>query len=322
MPSSRPTTVPAEHVAALRRFNRFHARQISVLDRRIPESEFSLSEVRVLYELAHLEQCSASDLAGALGLDAGYLSRMLRAFEKRGLLTRRASDSDARRTLLSLSPAGARAFASLDRRAEAQMAGLLAGLSTAARTELVGAMRAIEHALGAPQPPPTPYLIRPPHAGDLGWVVHRHGVLYAQEYGWGQRFEALVARIVADFVNDFDARRERCWIAERNGENVGSIFVVAKSKKVAQLRLLLVEPSARGLGIGRRLVSECVRFARQAGYREMILWTHDVLDAARHLYEDAGFRLASEKRHKLFGPRLTGQSWSLNLRSEGPVREG
>lgn len=308
-----PPAAPAELVAALRRFHRFYTRAIGVLDKQTLDSEYSLTEVRVLHELAHHDCCSATDLTAALGLDAGYLSRLLRAFDKRGLITRRASATDARRTLLSLSPDGVRAFASLDEQSRSQMAALLERLPTPARRELRGGMRAIERALGAPAAPGAPYIIRPPHAGDLGWVVERHGAVYAEEYGWDARFEALVARVVADFVDDLDPRRERCWIAERDGENVGSIFLVAKSKKVAQLRLLFVEPSARGLGIGRRLVNECIRFAKQAGYRKLMLWTNDVLEAARHLYEETGFRLVSEKRHKRFGPRLVGQSWLLEL---------
>jgi DNA-binding MarR family transcriptional regulator/N-acetylglutamate synthase-like GNAT family acetyltransferase len=303
----------SRRVAAVRRFNRFYTRQIGVLQEGLLASPFTLTQVRVLYELAHRPGATARDLGRDLGLDAGYLSRLLRGFQDRGLLERARSGSDARESLLRLSGRGRRTFASLDARAEKDVAALLARLSEPDQRRLVGAMGAIEELLGGTPAPDRPYLLRTHRPGDMGWVVHRHGVLYAQEYGWDERFEALVAGIVARFVESFDPGRERCWIAERDGAIVGSVFLVKHSRTVGQLRLLLVEPAARGLGIGGRLVDECVRFARQARYRKVMLWTNDTLHAARHLYERAGFRLVKEEPHDDFGEGLVGQTWELDL---------
>ncbi len=302
-------------VAAVRRFNRFYTRQIGVLQEGLLGSPFSLTEVRVLYELAHRDEPTATDLARALGLDAGYLSRILRGFQRRGLVEKTPSPADGRQTLLSLTKKGERTFAPLDARSSAEIGALLRGLSPDRQRRLMEAMRTIEHLLGGAEPEhQTPFLLRPHQPGDMGWVVHRHGVLYAQEYGWDERFEALVAEIAATFIRNFDPKRERCWIAERDGEIVGSVFLVKQSKAVARLRLLLVEPKARGLGLGRRLVSECERFARQAGYRKIVLWTNSVLRAARRVYEEAGYRLVHEERHHSFGHDLIGESWELDLR--------
>ncbi len=300
-------------VAAVRGFNRFWTRRIGVLREGYLESPFSLTEVRVLYELAHREETSASELRGELGLDAGYLSRILRGFEERGLVARRPSETDARRSLLRLTEAGREAFDPLDARSRDEIGAMLGGLSAAEGDRLVEALGTVEQLLGARPEPKVPYLLRPHQPGDMGWVVHRHGVLYAREYGWDERFEALVARIVADFVDDCDPAKERCWIAERDGEIVGSVFLVMESERVAKLRLLLVEPSARGLGIGARLVEECIRFARSRGYEKITLWTNDVLRAARHIYEKAGFRLVREEPHHSFGKDLVGQTWELTL---------
>jgi DNA-binding MarR family transcriptional regulator/GNAT superfamily N-acetyltransferase len=302
-------------VAAMRRFNRFYTRQIGVLQEGLLGSPFSLTEVRVLYELAHRENPTATDLARALGLDAGYLSRILRGFQRRGLIAKTPSRADGRETLLSLTKKGHRTFAPLDARSSAEIGAILRRLSPDGETRLVEAMRTIEGLLGGVEPEhQTPFLLRPHQPGDMGWVVHRHGVLYAQEYGWDERFEALVADIVATFIRNFDPKRERCWIAERDGEIVGSVFLVKQSKTVAKLRLLLVEPKARGLGLGRRLVSECKRFARQTGYRKIVLWTNSVLRAARRIYEEAGYRLVHEERHHSFGHDLIGETWELDLR--------
>jgi DNA-binding MarR family transcriptional regulator/GNAT superfamily N-acetyltransferase len=309
---------PLPHVADVRHFNRFYTKQIGVLQEGLLNSPFSLTEVRVLYELAHRSRPTASELSKELGLDPGYLSRTLRCFERQGLIRREASQSDARQSLLTLSAKGRKVFVPLEARSDEQVAEMLSKLTSAQRERLTEAMHVIEGVLGdgstQEQPRQRSYVLRPPQSGDMGWVVHRHGALYMQEYGYDERFEALVAQIVAEFVQKFDPRVERCWIAERDGEIVGSVFVVRKSKTVSKLRLLLVEPSARGLGIGRRLVEECLRFARQVGYRKMMLWTQSELESARHLYEDAGFKLAGRQRHKSWGREdLVAETWVMEL---------
>jgi DNA-binding MarR family transcriptional regulator/N-acetylglutamate synthase-like GNAT family acetyltransferase len=300
-------------VGAVRRFNRFWTRQIGVLREGYLESPFSLTEVRVLYELAHREETTASELGVELGLDAGYLSRLLRGFEKHGLIHKRPSEADGRRRILRLTARGREAFAPLDARSRNDVGAMLGGMSMAGQERLVGAMRTIEGLLSVRPEPVDPYLLRSPWPGDMGWVVHRHGVLYAREYGWDEQFEALVAEIVATFIRQYDPRLERCWIAERDGEIVGCVFLVRESEAIAKLRLLLVEPKVRGLGIGSRLVEECIRFARQAGYRKITLWTNDVLNSARRIYEAMGFRLVHEEPHHSFGSDLVGQTWELML---------
>jgi DNA-binding MarR family transcriptional regulator/N-acetylglutamate synthase-like GNAT family acetyltransferase len=301
-------------VETVRRFNRFYTKQIGVLQEHLVDSPFSLAEARVLYELARGGRRTAGELGRALGLDPGYLSRILRGFRKAGLLGTEVSDRDRRHTLLSLTPRGRRAFARLDRRTQDQIAGLLARLSDADQRRLTEAMQAIEGLLSPEVPEKAPLLVlRPPAPGDMGFVVHRHGALYAREYAYDATFEALVAEIVAGFVERHDPARERCWIAERAGEIVGSVFLVKKSATVAKLRLLYVEPHARGLGVGGRLVEECVRFARQAGYRKLTLWTQSELLPARRLYERAGFRRVRADRHKSFGHDLVAETWDLDL---------
>jgi DNA-binding MarR family transcriptional regulator/GNAT superfamily N-acetyltransferase len=302
-------------ISAVRRFNRFYTRRIGVLNEGHLRSPFSLAEVRVLYELSHRENLTAALLGKELGLDAGYLSRILRRFEKQGFVGRTPSAADGRQSHLRLTDAGRETFATLNARSTDEIAAMLAALAPAEQRRLVDAMRTIERLLGAPPEPGTPYLLRPHQPGDIGWVIHRHGALYAQEYGWDERFEALVAEIAAKFIQNLDPRRERCWIAERDGESVGSVFLVRHpdAAGVAKLRLLLVEPSARGLGIGTRLVDECVRFARRAGYRTITLWTQSMLHAARHIYEQAGFRLVREEPHQSFGHDLVGETWELEL---------
>ena len=300
-------------VTAVRRFNRFYTQKIGVLQEGLLGSPYSLTEVRLLYELANGEKPTASELAKRLGLDAGYLSRILSAFKERGLIKKARSKEDGRRSFLSLSGRGKAAFAPLNARSQEETGAMLAKLSAAEQERLVEALRAVEELLGADREQSLPLLFRPHQSGDLGWVVQRHGVLYAQEYGWDEQFEALVASIVSKFVQRYDAKRERCWIAVRGGENVGCVFLVKKAKRVAQLRLLLVEPSARGLGIGSQLVAECVRFARQAGYRKVELWTNSVLKAARRIYESAGFHMVREDPHHSFGHDLVGQTWELTL---------
>ena len=306
-------TSNATGIAAVRRFNRFYTRQIGVLRQGLLDSPFSLAEARVLYEIAHRQQPTATELGQDLQLDAGYLSRILRAFEKRGLLRKQASPTDARQSLLSLTAAGRKAQSALEAASNAEVGAMLAALPADSRPRILQAMQTIERLLGASPATHEPYLLRTHRPGDMGWIVHRHGALYAQEYGWDETFEALVAEIAAKFVQNFDPRRERCWIAERDGEILGSVFLVKHSASTAQLRLLLVEPSARGLGIGRRLVEECIRFARQCGYSDITLWTNDILSAARHIYESAGFRLVGEKPHHSFGHDLVGQTWELRL---------
>jgi DNA-binding MarR family transcriptional regulator/GNAT superfamily N-acetyltransferase len=301
-------------VGAVRRFNRFYTRQIGVLREGLLESPFSLTEARVMYELALGSGVTATVLSERLGLDAGYVSRIVRGFQTRGLLEKRRSERDGRQRLLSLTERGREAFARLDAASQVEIEAMLSGLSEGERGELARSMEAIEGVLGGSRDRRVSVVLRPHRPGDMGWVVHRHGVLYHREYGWDERFEGLVAEIVAAFVRDFDARRERCWIAERDGEPVGSVFVTRHPDRddVARLRLLLVEPSARGLGIGRLLVGECTRFARQAGYRTLTLWTNSVLDAARHLYEQEGYVLVHEESHHSFGHDLVGQTWELS----------
>jgi len=303
-------------VDAVRHFNREYTRRIGVLGEGLLDSPFSLTQARVLYELAHREQPTASVLGAELGLDAGYLSRILSAFGRRGLLARRPSKTDGRRSLLRLTPRGRQEFAKLDAASADQVRGLLAPLSATDQQRLVSAMRTIEDLLrdggGAATARP-PCRLRAPRPGDMGWVIHRHGEVYDREWGWGEGFEALVAEIVVRFMEKHDPKRERAWIAETGGERVGSIFLVAKSKTVAKLRLLLVEPAARGLGVGQRLVEECVRFARRAGYREIVLWTQSILDPARHIYAKTGFKLVGQEPNHEFGKGLTSETWRLRL---------
>lgn len=298
----------------VRSFNHFYTRQIGLLNEGLLDSPFSLTEVRALYELAHRENPTAADLCKELGLDAGYLSRILRNFEKQGLLEKKASPADARQSLLSLTRKGRSVFEPLNGKSSEQVGAMLEKLPPAKQGDLIRAMRTIESVLNPEANPAQAYLLRPHRPGDMGWVVQRHGELYWQEYRYDERFEALVARIVADFVEKLDPARERCWIAEKDGENVGSVFLVQKSNTISKLRLLLVEPSARGLGIGGRLVAECVRFAREAGYKKMMLWTQSELLAARAIYRKAGFELVSKKPHQSWGREdLVSETWELTL---------
>ena len=300
-------------VEAVRRFSRFYTQRIGALEEGLLKSPFSLTEVRVLYELAHRERSTAAGLGRELWLDAGYLSRILARFARRGLIRRTPSDTDARETLLQLTDKGAKTIGPLEARSSEDIRALLGTLSEADQDRLVQAMGTIEALFGARPMGGAPYVLRPHRPGDVGWVVHRHAALYAQEYGWDETFEALVAEVGAKFIRDYDPKRERCWIAEKDGVPVGSVFLVNKSKTVAQLRLLLVEPGARGLGVGARLVDECIRFARHAGYRKIVLWTNSILHAARRIYQAAGFRLVSEEPHHSFGKDLVGQTWELEL---------
>ena len=310
-------TVPERErrVAAVRGFNRFYTRQIGVLRKTFLDSPYSLAEARVLYEIASGRSVTASEIGRALDLDAGYLSRTLGHFEKRGLIRRKVSARDARQSHLALSSRGRKAFAPLERRSQHDAAAMLGRLANADQAKLIAAMNTIEMLLGGWAKPPLAAgcKLRAPVPGDFGWVVKSHAELYAKEYGWTAPFEGLCAQIVADYANNHDPRRERCWIAEIGGENVGCIFLVKDSAKVARIRLLLVDPKARGLGLGERLVDECIRFARQAGYTKITLWTHKVLAAARHIYEKAGFKLMRTERHSSWGRPVLSEYWDLAL---------
>ncbi len=306
----------------MRSFNRFYTRKIGVVQDRVLRSPFSLSEARVLYELGTRRGVVATGLSHDLDLDLGYLSRILRAFEKQRLIRKAPSPHDGRRHILSLTRAGRGAFKRIDTRSRQEIAKTLAGIPRREQKKLIDAMKTIERQLSEDGARKSPRIrLRRPRAGDMGWVVERHGEIYAREYGWDGRFEGLVAQIVGDFLCKVDPERERCWIADLNGRRVGSVFLVRKSQRVAKLRLLLVEPDARGYGIGTRLVNQCLVFARNAGYRKVFLWTNDVLHAARRIYERAGFKLVDEKRHEQFGRGLVGQTWEINpLRKDQPRR--
>ena len=299
-------------IAQVREFNRFYTRRIGVLEEGLLQSPWSLTEVRVLYELAHRNGLTARDLAQDLGLDHGYLSRILQRFARDGLVRRERGADDGRERVLALTAEGRRAFAPLDRRSQKEVGAMLSPLTDAQQVRLVGAMRAIEGIL-APSSDASPFVLRTHRSGDMGWVTQAHGEIYWREYGWDERFEALVAHIVAEFVDKFDAKRERCWIAERDGERVGSVFLVKKSAAVAKLRLLIVDPKARGTGLGRLLVRECVRFARESRYRTVTLWTQSNLAAARRIYQSEGFGLVASTPHAMFGVPLVGETWELAL---------
>ena len=299
-------------VSAIRAFNRFYTRKIGVVDG-MASSPFSLAEARVLYELAHREQPTATDICKELRLDAGYMSRILRGLESRKLVARQQSKTDERQRILSLSAKGRRAFTPLDERSSRDMAALLEELAPAERKQLVDALQTVRRLLGDKAEPGIPYLLRQHQPGDLGWIVHRQAILYAREYGWDETYEALAAEIVAQFIKNYDPKSERCWIAEREGERVGGVLLAKASDEIAKLRVLHVEPEARGFGIGKRLVEECVRFARQARYQKMTLWTQSILHAARHIYELAGFQIVHTEQHHSFGKDLMAETWELDL---------
>jgi DNA-binding MarR family transcriptional regulator/GNAT superfamily N-acetyltransferase len=310
--ATRAAASPDDPIQTIRRFNRFYTRQIGVLQEHLLQSQFSLTEVRVLYELAHRESITAKDLCRDLGLDRGYLSRMLQSFETHSWIKTAPSPEDRRCQFLSLTAKGHKVFDPLERRSTEEVAAMLARLSPSQQQKMLAAIHDIESVLSPFQLTATPYILRQHRPGDMGWVVQRHGELYWREYHYDERFEALVAEIVAGFIQKLDPKRERCWIAERNGENVGSVFLVRKSSSIAKLRLLLVEPSARGLGIGKRLVEECVHFARQAGYKKILLWTQSELAAARSIYKGAGFQLVAQERHDSWSRKnLIAETWEL-----------
>ncbi|HEV8364173.1 MAG TPA: bifunctional helix-turn-helix transcriptional regulator/GNAT family N-acetyltransferase [Gemmatimonadaceae bacterium] len=306
----------SSRVAAVRRFNRFYTQKIGALGEGHLASAFSLTEVRVLYELAHRDEPTASELGRALDLDAGYLSRILRHFTQRGLVRRSRSTSDGRNVHLQLTKKGERAFVPLEAKAGEAIASLLRPLPAKRQDALLRAMQHVQTLLDAAPAAPPRVTLRSHRPGDMGWIVHRHGELYHQEYGFDETFEALVAEIAAKFIREFDRQRERCWVAEVNGEIVGSVFLVRQSDDVAKLRLLLVEPNARGLGLGKRLVNECTRFALEVGYKRITLWTQSILHAARKIYEREGYELVREEPHHSFGCDLVAQTWEKDLRSE------
>ncbi|MFL6695315.1 MAG: GNAT family N-acetyltransferase [Ramlibacter sp.] len=311
--SAPPAPVAPAHVQAVRGFNRFYTRRIGVLAPYLG-SDLSLTEVRVLYELAHNDQPTASELGRELGLDAGYLSRILRRFEQRGWIERTRSPADARQTLLRLTGAGQEAFEPLQQRSHDDAAALLAPLPRAQRDRVIAAMATLQRALGDAAPATSRTIVlRDPGPGDLGWVVEQHGAIYAREYGYSSEFEALVADVAAAYLRKFDPAWEKGWIAELDGERVGSVFVVRKSVTIAQLRLLILTHDARGLGLGKRLVDECIAFARAKGYRKMVLWTNAQLGAARAIYASRGFERVGSEPLDAYGKALVGETWELAL---------
>lgn len=314
VPSTSPAPSAAAHIQAVRNFNRFYTQRIGVLDPYLG-SDLSLTEVRVLYELAHRDQPTASELGRDLALDAGYLSRILRRFESKGWLARVPSVADARQSLLALTEAGHKVFAPLQQQSRDEATALLATLGAGDRQQLVNAMGTVQRLLArATEPAPTRTIVlRDPKPGDMGWVVQQHGEIYASEYGWNSEFEALVANIVSKYLKDFQPDSEKCWIAELDGERVGAVFVVRKTASVARLRMLILNRQARGLGLGGRLVDECIQFARSKGYKKVQLWTNSCLDAARALYAKRGFRLLRSEPYHGFGHDLVGETWELRL---------
>jgi DNA-binding MarR family transcriptional regulator/GNAT superfamily N-acetyltransferase len=340
-------SISAEQIARVRAFNRDYTRRIGVLADGLLDSPYSLTEVRVMYEIAHRNGITAGELAEELDLDRGYLSRLLKGFETKRLLARQASQEDGRRQHLRLTPAGRRVFEPLESRSQEQVKALLAGMDDERRGAVLEAMEVIQGALGGthgqerqrgaagghatastrasgaerqsndahPGERSAAVTLRAHRPGDMGWVVQRHGEVYFREYGWTEEFEALVAEITVEFIRKLDPSRERCWIAEHDGQRAGCIFLVAKDAATAKLRLLLVEPEARGLGVGRALVTECVKFAREAGYQKIVLWTQENLSAARHLYTQAGFQVTAREPHRSFGHDLVAETWELELRA-------
>lgn len=306
-------TILHEHINAVRRFNHFFTRKIGVLREGLLHSPYSLTEARIIFELANRSNLTASDLCNELGLDAGYLSRILNRLQQQNLIEKTLSDDDGRQRLLNLTVEGQKAFSLLNNRSNDEVSEMLNELSDSNRVRLIEAMHIIEGILSHGFKYAEPFYLRHHETGDMGWIIHQHGLLYNQEYGWQESFEGLVAQICADFINNYDPQKERCWIAEMQGERVGSVLCVKAGKDVAKLRLLLVVPKARGLGLGSRLVKEAIRFARRTGYKKLTLWTNDVLVEAMKIYEKNGFKLIDEEPHHSFGHDLVGQNWDLIL---------
>ena len=308
-----PDPILEGQIAAIRSFSRFYTRKLGIIEPKLLRSPWTLQEARIIYEIAQHEGCTATDLTRTLGLDPGFLSRTLQALQRRQIVTRRPSKTDRRASELALTAKGRAAFAELDSRSRREVADLLGTLDDKQRESVVHAMTTIADTLEPPAQKPAGFLLRSHRPGDIGWVTSRHGAVYAQEYGWDISFEALVAEIAAQFIKSYDPAREHCWIAEIDGEPVGSIFLVNGSNGVAKIRLLLVEKKARGLGVGRALVEQCIRFAREAGYQSIALWTQSILVAARDIYQRAGFRLTAEEKHHSFGVDLVGETWEMKL---------
>ncbi|MCK1679013.1 MarR family transcriptional regulator [Bradyrhizobium sp. 147] len=302
-----------DHIAAVRAFNRFYTRKLGVLDQHLGKSPFSLSEARVLYELAHRDDLAAKEIGNELGLDPGYLSRIIQSFDEKGLITRRPLPADRRQYQLSLTAKGRQAFAKLNLSSQNEVAAMLAQLSASDATRLTQAMATIDAVLEQRRSQPAPFMLRSHRVGDMGWVISRQAAAYAADYNWDISYEALVAEICAEFIKNYDAAREHCWIAEVGGEPVGSIFLVKATDEIAKLRLLQVEKKARGLGVGRALVEQCIQGARERGYSKMTLWTQSILVAARSIYQSAGFKLVKEEKHHSFGADLVGETWELDL---------
>jgi DNA-binding MarR family transcriptional regulator/GNAT superfamily N-acetyltransferase len=313
MSDTEPLQQSDGQVAAIRAFNRFYTRKLGVLDQHIHKSPYSLSEARVIYELAHGEDQAAKEIGIELGLDPGYLSRIIQNFDETGLITRKPLASDRRQYRLSLTAKGRQAFAKLNQASHDEVTAMLASLSAEERGRLTGAMATIEDLLGPRANGRAPFLLRSHRVGDMGWVISRQAIAYAEEYGWDISYETLVAEICAQFIKNYDPSREHCWIAEAGGEPLGSIFLVKGTDEVAKLRLLLVEKKARGLGIGRALVEQCIRSAREKGYKKITLWTQSILLAARDIYQRTGFRRVAEQPHHSFGADLIGETWDLEL---------
>lgn len=301
-------------VARVRRFNQFYSKQINDLDKELQKSPFSLAEARVINEIANRESATASELGEELGLDTGYLSRVLQGFEKRGLIEKKGCPKDARQRLLRLTGDGEKEFVSLDQLSQNQIEQVLKDLTTIEQNRLLNAMMTIESILSAKaQNAAVSYLLRLPQAGDFGWVVQANSSLHAQENGWNEQYEALVAQSVADYLNSFDSKKDCCWIAEKDGENVGAVFFIKKSETVAQIKLLFVNPQARRLGIGKRLVQECTRFAKKSGFKKITLWTSSSFTVAKYIFEKEGYKLIKTEKHNSFGQELTGEIWELKL---------
>ncbi|MGX4773398.1 bifunctional helix-turn-helix transcriptional regulator/GNAT family N-acetyltransferase [Bradyrhizobium guangdongense] len=302
-----------DQIAAIRAFNRFYTRKLGVLDQHLGKSPFSLSEARVLYELAHRDDVSAKEIGNELGLDPGYLSRIVQSFDEKGLITRKPLPADRRQHQLSLTAKGRQAFAKLNLGSQTEVAAMLAQLPAGEAARLTQAMATIEDVLEQRPSQRAAVVLRGHRVGDMGWVISKQALAYAADYGWDISYEALVAEICAQFIKSYDAAREHCWIAEVGGEPVGSIFLVKATDEIAKLRLLQVEKKARGLGVGRALVQQCIEGARQRGYRRMTLWTQSILVAARGIYKAAGFELVATKPHHSFGQDLIGETWERDL---------
>jgi DNA-binding MarR family transcriptional regulator/GNAT superfamily N-acetyltransferase len=312
---SNTSSSPAleSQIAAIRGFSRFYTRKLGIIEPKLLASPWTLQEARIIYEIAQHDNCTATDLVQTLGLDAGFLSRTLQALQRRQIVARKPSKADRRANELALTAKGRASFAELERRSRDEVGALLAGLDDHERSTVVNAMAVIEQVLEPPARKPAGFLLRSHRPGDIGWIVSRHGAIYAQEYGWNISFEALAAEITAQFLKSWDPAREQCWIAEIGGEPVGSIFLVRASDDVAKIRLLLVEKKARGLGVGRALVEQCLRFAKDAGYNSVTLWTQSILVAARGIYQRAGFQCVKQEKHHSFGVDLVGETWELEL---------